>query len=66
VEASEGEDRRLKAPMRRSDALNYACVAVEGWSAKPEVIADVLEVLTQVRAEASRNLELYRREVGLE
>lgn len=62
---SEGEDKRLKALMRRSDALNMACVAVEDWSASPEVMADVLEILTEMRSEASRDFEAYRREVGL-
>ena len=52
--------------MRRSEALSPACVAVEDWSARPEARADALEVLSQMRAEASRNLELYRREVSLE
>jgi hypothetical protein len=28
-------------------------------------MADVLEVLTEMRAEASHNFEVYRREVGL-
>lgn len=62
---SEGEDKRLKALTRRSDALNTACVAVEDWSADPKVMADVLEILREMRSEAHRDFMVYRREVGL-
>jgi hypothetical protein len=65
VQLSEREDERLTALMRRSDALSNACAAVEDWSANPEDIADVLEILTKLRAEASHNFEVYRREVGI-
>jgi hypothetical protein len=65
VQLTQKEDERLTALMRRSDALNCACVAVEDWSANPEDIADVLEILNPMRDEASRNFEVYRREIGL-
>jgi hypothetical protein len=66
VQLTAREEERLLGLMRRSDALVDACVAVEDWGAKPEDRANVLEVLTQMRAEASRNFEVYRREVRLE
>jgi hypothetical protein len=67
VQLTQKEDERLLGLMRRSDALNNACVAVEDWSGtRPEVKADVLAVLTEMRAEAHRNFMVYRREVGLE
>ena len=62
---SEGEDERLKALMRRSDALGSACVAVEDWEARPEAVAKTLEVLREMRSEAHRDFMAYRREVGL-
>jgi hypothetical protein len=65
VMVSEGEDRRLKALLDRSDALANACVAVEDWSANPQVIAPTREVLTQMSAEAHEAFLRYRREVGL-
>jgi hypothetical protein len=65
VQLTQKEDERLTALMRRSDALNAAYVAVEDWSANPEDIADVLEILNPMRDEASRNFEVYRREIGL-
>jgi hypothetical protein len=65
VQLSEREDERLTALMRRSDALSCACVAVEDWNADPQAIKDLLEILNPMRAEASRNFEVYRREVGI-
>jgi hypothetical protein len=62
---SEGEEERLRALMRRSDALNEACVAVEDWCAIPAAKERTLEVLREMRDEASRNFEVYGREVGL-
>jgi hypothetical protein len=65
VQLSEREDERLTALMRRSDALSSACAAVEDWNADPQAIKDLLEVLNPMRAEASHNFEVYRREVGI-
>jgi hypothetical protein len=65
VELTARDEERLLGLMRRSAALSAACVAVEDWSADPQDRANVLEVLTQMRSEASRNFEVYRREVGL-
>jgi hypothetical protein len=62
---SEGEDKRLKALMRRSDALTDASVAVEDWGARAEVVAKTLEILREMRSEAHRDFMAYRREVGL-
>jgi hypothetical protein len=67
VEVSEGEERRLRALLRRSDALNNAWVAVYDWPADSmAVVATTLEVLEEMKAEATHNFEVYRREVGLE
>ena len=65
VQLSEREDERLITLMRRSDALSNACAAVEDWSANPEDIADVLEILTKMRVEAHEAFLRYRREVSL-
>jgi hypothetical protein len=65
VKLTAREDERLTALMRRSDALSSACAAVEDWNADPQAIKDLLEVLGPMRAEASRNFEVYRREVGI-
>ena len=65
VQLSEREDERLITLMRRSDALSNACAAVEDWSANPEDIADVLEILTKMRVEAHEAFLRYRREIGL-
>jgi hypothetical protein len=65
VQLTAREEERLLGLMRRSDALSSACVAVEGWNADPQAIKDLLEVLGPMRAEASHNFEVYRREVGL-
>jgi hypothetical protein len=65
VQVSESEDRRLKALLDRSDALANARVAVEDWSANPQVIAPTREVLTQMSEEAHEAFLRYRREVGL-
>jgi hypothetical protein len=65
VKLTAREDERLTALMRRSDALSSACAAVEDWNADPQAIKDLLEVLNPMRAEASHNFEVYRREVGL-
>jgi hypothetical protein len=59
------EDERLLALMRRSDALGTACTAIEDWDAGPEAIADVLEILTEMRTEAHEAFLRYRREIGL-
>jgi hypothetical protein len=67
VKLTAREEERLLGLMRRSDAFSAACVAVDDWpGARSDDKAAVLEVLTQMRSEASRNLEVYRREVGLE
>ena len=66
VQLTQKEDERLLGLMRRSDALNNACVAVEDWSGtRPALKAEVLAVLTPMRAEAHRNFMVYRREAGL-
>jgi hypothetical protein len=65
ADLSEGEERRLLALMRRSDALSSACVAVEDWSVTPAAKDATLEVLREMRDEASRNFEVYGHELGL-
>jgi hypothetical protein len=65
ADLSEGEERRLLALMRRSDALNEACVAVEDWSVTPAAKEATLALLREMRDEASRNFEVYGREIGL-
>jgi hypothetical protein len=66
VQLTAREEERLRDLLRRSDALGNACVAVEDWSAHPQLIASALEVLRSMRDEATHNFEVYRREVGLE
>jgi hypothetical protein len=41
-------------------------VAVEDWSAIPAAREPTLAVLREMRDEASRNFEVYGRELGLE
>ena len=65
VQLTAREEERLLGLMRRSDAVGSACAAVEDWNADPEAIKDLLEVLNPMRAEASHNFEVYRRETGL-
>jgi hypothetical protein len=59
------EDERLLALMRRSDALGTACTALEDWGVDPKDIADVLEILTEMKTEAHEAFLRYRREIGL-
>jgi hypothetical protein len=65
VQLSEREDERLLALMRRSDALGTACTALEDWGVNPKDIADVLEILTEMKTEAHEAFLRYRREIGL-
>jgi hypothetical protein len=65
VQLTARQDERLKALMRRSDALTSASVAVEEWRSSPAAKERTLEVLREMRDEASRNFEVYGREVGL-
>jgi hypothetical protein len=62
---TEKKEERLTELLRRSDALNDACAAVEDWAAAPDAIARTLEVLRPMREEASRDFHVYRRELGL-
>jgi hypothetical protein len=65
VQLSEREDERLMTLMRRSDALGTACTALEDWGVDPKDIADVLEILTEMKTEAHEAFLRYRREIGL-
>jgi hypothetical protein len=65
VQLSEREDERLMDLMRRSDALGTACTALEDWGVDPKDIADVLEILTEMKTEAHEAFLRYRREIGL-
>ena len=60
------EEERLRALLRRADALNFAHAAVlhEEWG-HPETKAQMLEALEEVRVEAAERFQSYKREVGL-
>jgi len=60
------EEERLRALMRRSDALSHAlCVVEEDDHAYPEIKAEHLRVLEGEHGEASGAFRRYRAEVGL-
>jgi hypothetical protein len=59
------EDARLLALMRRSDALGTASAALEDWDVDRQAIADVLEILAEMRTEAHEGYLNYRRELGI-
>ena len=60
------EEERLRALLRRADALNFAHVAVlrEEWG-HPETKAQMLEALEEVREEAHERFKSYKQEVGI-
>jgi hypothetical protein len=60
------EEETLRELLRRSDALNAAWAAVddEEWG-YPELKAQTLEVLEEMRVEAAQRFEAYRRELGI-
>ena len=60
------EERILRWLLRRADALNAACVAIEQerWG-YPEAKAEMLETLEQMRAEAGEWFVSYRRAFGI-
>jgi hypothetical protein len=61
-EAAQGG--RIEELLLRADALDYACVAVEDWSANPQVRDEVLGVLRSLRGEAHKASERYQEEHG--
>jgi hypothetical protein len=60
------EERILRWLLRRADALNAACVAVEQerWGC-PEAKAEMLETLEEMRDEAGEWFATYRRAFGI-
>ena len=60
------EERLLRGLLRRADALNNACVVVdfEEWG-YPEMKAEVLATLEEMRAEARDWFVTYRRAFGI-
>lgn len=60
------EEETLRTLLRRADALYAACAAVddEEWG-YPELKAEMLEVLEEMRAEAQEWFESYRRALGI-
>jgi hypothetical protein len=60
------EVETLRALLRRADALNAACVAIEieEWG-YPETKAEMLETLEQMRIEAHEWFVSYRRALGI-
>ena len=60
------EERILRGLLRRADALNAACVAIEleEWG-YPETKAEMLETLEQMRVEAHEWFVSYRRAFGI-
>jgi hypothetical protein len=60
------EEETLRALLRRADALNAACVAVErDERGYPETKAEMLETLEQMRVEAHEWFVSYRRAFGI-
>jgi hypothetical protein len=60
------EEERLTRLLRRSDALNTACVELEDAQLADQMKADTLEVLRPLRDEANEAFARYRLEIGLE
>lgn len=60
------EDERLRALLRRADALSFAHAAVLGeeWG-YAEMKAEALETLEEMRVEAHERFETYRQELGI-
>jgi hypothetical protein len=60
------EEERLRALLRRCDALGFACDAVEReqW-AYPDARARTLQALQEMKAEAEESFKRYRSEVGI-
>ena len=60
------EEERLRALLRRSDALGFALSAAlrEEWG-DPEAKARTVERLAELLAEANERFEGYKRELGI-
>jgi hypothetical protein len=60
------EEERLRALLRRSDALGFALSAAlrEEWG-YPEAKARTVETLEAMLAEANERFESYKRELGI-
>jgi hemoglobin-like flavoprotein len=60
------EEARLRALLRRSDALGFAhrAVGIQRWD-YPEMKAEVLETLEEMLGEANAQFGSYKRELGL-
>lgn len=59
------DPQELTALLRRSDALNSACAAVEDWSAMPKAREEILAVPVPMRDETHETFERFREELGL-
>ena len=66
VKLLRSEEETLCALLRRADALNAACVAIEleEWG-YPAAKAEMLETLEEMRAEAREWFASYRRAFGV-
>ncbi len=60
------EEERLRALLRRTDALSFAYGAVLGeeWG-YAEMKAEVLETLEEIRVEAHERFASYKQELGI-
>ena len=60
------EEARLRVLLRRADALNFAHEVVlrEEWG-HPEMKAEMLEALEEVRVEAHERFKSYKQELGI-
>jgi hypothetical protein len=60
------EEARLRALLRRSDALGFAhrAVVIQEWG-HPETKAEVLATLEEMLKEANARFGSYKRELGL-
>ena len=60
------EEARLRALLRRADALSFAHDAVlrDEWG-HPEIKAEKLEALEEVSVEAHERFKSYKQEVGI-
>ena len=60
------EEERLRALLRRADALGFARDAVldKEWG-YPETKAEMLETLEEMKEEAEESFRRYKREVGI-
>ena len=60
------EEERLRALLRRADALTcaHAAVLAEDWT-YPETKAQMLEAFDEMRVEAHERFASYKRELGV-